>query len=80
MYIFATLMGARKSVYSSEVVTAFNLIDVVFHNCREVREAWAELLNAYMDERHNNPHGAALRDDKLKGVAVQDSKRTRNRL
>jgi hypothetical protein len=71
MYIFAVLMGARRAVYTPEVVTAFNLIDVIFHDCREVREAWAELYAAYADSRHNSEQGTALRDEKLKALLLR---------
>jgi len=42
--IFGTLMQERAAVYSEDGVKALNLIDVVFNDCREVREAWAELF------------------------------------
>ena len=37
-------MQERAAVYSEDGVKALNLIDVVFSDCREVREAWAELF------------------------------------
>ncbi len=48
-YIFTTLMQERAAVYSSESVRALNLIDVGFATSNKVREAWAELYNAYRD-------------------------------
>jgi hypothetical protein len=45
--VFSTLMQERAKPYSNEGVRAFNLIDVVFNESREVREAWAELFLAF---------------------------------
>lgn len=50
-YIFATLMQERAAVYSSDSVRAINLIDVVFSDSVKVREAWAELYNAFSDRQ-----------------------------
>lgn len=50
-YIFTTLMQERAAVYSSDAVRALNLIDVVFAASGKVREAWAELYNAYGDRQ-----------------------------
>jgi hypothetical protein len=43
LHVFASLMQERASIASVEGVRALNLIDVIFHDCRQVREAWAEL-------------------------------------
>jgi hypothetical protein len=45
--IFTILMQERGEVYSEGAVKAFNLIDVIFYDCREVREAWAELFQIF---------------------------------
>jgi hypothetical protein len=42
--IFGMLMQERAAIYTEDGVKALNLIDVVFHDNREVREAWAELF------------------------------------
>ena len=44
LHVFAKLMQERASLSSIEGVRALNLIDVIFHDSREVREAWAELF------------------------------------
>lgn len=44
--LFGTLMQERAFIASPEAVQALNSIDVVFNDAEEVREAWAELLNA----------------------------------
>lgn len=43
LHVFATLMQERAAIYSENAVRALNLIDVVFSDSREVREAWSEL-------------------------------------
>lgn len=45
--IFSTLMQERARIYSEESVRALNLIDVVFNESRDVREAWSELYLAF---------------------------------
>src|ERR1700687_3582640 len=44
LFVFATLMQERSAIYSEAGVRALNTIDVVFHDSRPVREAWAELF------------------------------------
>jgi len=45
--VFATLMQERAQIHSENDVRALNLIDVVFNESREVREAWSELFLAF---------------------------------
>src|SRR5450759_5219819 len=45
--VFATLMQERAQIHSENSVRALNLIDVVFNESREVREAWSELFLAF---------------------------------
>jgi hypothetical protein len=59
--IFATLMQERSAIYTEDGVRSLNLIDVVFHDSRAVREAWAELYLAL------NTPGTNF-DDKLRGL------------
>ena len=42
--VFAKLMQERAAIWSATGVGALNLVDIVFHDSREVREAWAELF------------------------------------
>lgn len=44
LHVFASLMQERSAIYSETGVRALNIIDVVFHDCHPVREAWAELF------------------------------------
>jgi hypothetical protein len=69
--VFATLMQERAQVYSDNGVRALNLIDVVFNECRDVREAWSELFLAFemkpliehvVDERLRKLLGAIAKD------------------
>ncbi|HXT09833.1 MAG TPA: DUF6680 family protein [Roseiarcus sp.] len=47
LHVFASLMQERSAIYSEAGVRALNIIDVVFHDSRPVREAWAELFLAF---------------------------------
>src|ERR1700676_3565206 len=42
--VFTTLMQERAQIHSESGVRALNVIDVVFNESREVREAWSELF------------------------------------
>jgi hypothetical protein len=69
--VFATLMQERARVNSDDGVRALNLIDVVFNESRDVREAWSELFLAFemqpliqhvVDERLRKLLGAIAKD------------------
>lgn len=71
LQVFSTLMQERAQIHSDEGVRALNLIDVVFNDAREVREAWAELFLAFymkplvqhvIDERLRKLLGAMAKD------------------
>jgi hypothetical protein len=47
MYVFSLLMQERAEIYSDNGVRALNLIDIVFNESREVRNAWSELYGAF---------------------------------
>jgi hypothetical protein len=47
LIVFAMLMQERAQIYSDNGVRALNLIDVVFNESRDVREAWSELFLAF---------------------------------
>jgi hypothetical protein len=57
LHVFATIMQERAFIASTDAVRALNLIDVVFREANDVREAWAELFLAY-DPTHNIPDHA----------------------
>ncbi|TLG75163.1 DUF6680 family protein [Methylocystis sp. B8] len=61
--IFTTLMQERSAVYTENAVRALNLIDVVFHDSKPVREAWAELYLAFNSQQV--AHGQGF-DEKLR--------------
>jgi hypothetical protein len=56
LWVFTTLMQERAAIYSPEAVRALNVIDVVFHECVEVREAWAELYLSLQADNHIPEH------------------------
>lgn len=69
--VFASLMQERAQIYSDSGVQALNLIDVVFNESRDVREAWSELFLAFqmnplvqhvIDERLRKLLGAIAKD------------------
>jgi hypothetical protein len=62
LHVFATLMQERAQIYSDNGVRALNLIDVVFNDSREVREAWAELFLAF----HMKPLVQHVIDERLR--------------
>jgi hypothetical protein len=57
LFVFSTIMQERAFIASTESVKALNLIDVVFRESTEVREAWAELFLSF-DLKHNVPEHA----------------------
>lgn len=71
LHVFATLMQERASIASLEGVRALNLIDVVFHDCREVREAWAELFLSYDSARKLPSH---IQEERLRKLLLEMAK------
>jgi hypothetical protein len=67
--ILAVLMAHRKSYWLNEPMNAFNLIDVVYNDCREVRSAWAELYLAFTNEIPEH-----VREERLRKVLGAMSK------
>ena len=62
LQIFTILMQERAAIYSEDGVKAFNLIDVAFNDCREVREAWSELFLIF----NTNPMPPHALDERLR--------------
>jgi hypothetical protein len=60
--VFTSLMQERAQISSENSVRALNLIDVVFNESRDVREAWSELLLAF----HMNPLVPHVIDERLR--------------
>jgi hypothetical protein len=69
--VLATLMQERAKIYSENGVRALNLIDVVFNESREVREAWSELFLAF-EMKPFLQHVADERLRKLLGAIAKD--------
>jgi hypothetical protein len=63
-------MQERAAIYSENGVGALNLIDVVFYDSREVREAWAELFLTFS----LNPIPAHLLDERLRKLLTAMAK------
>jgi hypothetical protein len=57
LWVFATIMQNRHFLGEVESVKALNLIDTVFHNVPQVRDAWAQLFAALNDPRNFPPTG-----------------------
>ncbi|MDR3460945.1 MAG: hypothetical protein P4L76_01365 [Beijerinckiaceae bacterium] len=70
-FIFANLMQDRSSIYSDNAVKSLNLIDVVFHDSRSVREAWAELFLTFSNQAIMQGQG---HDEKLRQLLVAMAK------
>jgi hypothetical protein len=71
LHVFGRLMQERAAIYSENGVGALNLIDVVFYDSREVREAWSELfLTFYLDPLP--PHVLDERLRKLLAAMAKD--------
>jgi hypothetical protein len=80
LHVFAMLMQERAAIYTENAVRALNLIDVVFYDAREVREAWSELYLTFS----LNPMPGHLLEERLrkllaamaKDIGVGDGLRT----
>lgn len=48
LQLFTTLMQLRGTLSSNEKANAFNIIEIVYHDNKNVIEKWNELLNAYI--------------------------------
>lgn len=72
LHVFATLMQERATLSSLDGVRALNLIDVIFHDCREVREAWAELHLSFDATKKIPPHAQEERVRRLLIAMAKD--------
>jgi len=66
--VFQTLMQWRMATFAERPVQALNVIDILFHDVKPVRDAWAELFTAYLDQRLNTNEGGRIRQDKLNAL------------
>ena len=62
--LFGTLVGLRHDQGSSDAIRALNLIDVVFVDEPEVRNAWSRYYAFLSDNNLDNPPGWAIRADR----------------
>lgn len=60
--IFTTIMQHRHNIPAAESVAALNLIDVVYVDSSQVRDAWSELYKAFNDQRLNTREGNSIRE------------------
>lgn len=66
--IFQTLMQWRMATFAERPVQALNVIDVLFHDVKSVRDAWQDLYAAYLDARLQTEEGGRIRQDKLNAL------------
>lgn len=62
MNLFSTLMSNRMYNWSQDMVLAYNMIDIVFYDDKEVLDRWHELYNLFCKTH-------ALSDEELKIVS-----------
>jgi hypothetical protein len=62
--IFLSLMQDRANLVTWDSTRALNLIDVVFSDCREVRDAWHQLHSAFETSRYSLPAGRENAEEK----------------
>ena len=71
LYGFSMLMQERAQIHSDSGVRALNLIDVVFSESPDVRDAWAELFAAF-HLKPLPPHVVSERLLRLLGAIAKD--------
>ncbi len=71
LFIFTTLMQERASLASRDSVRVLNLIDVVFNESREIREAWSELFITFDPARKIPDH---IQEDRLRALLQEMAK------
>jgi hypothetical protein len=72
LYVFTTLMQERAAIYSENAVRALNIIDIVFNDSREVREAWAAFFYAVEPQHNVPPHAQQEHIRQLLAAIAQD--------
>jgi hypothetical protein len=70
LHVFAMLMQERAAIYSENGVRALNLVDVVFNDSREVRDAWADLFRIFSV----NPLSPLVLEERLHKLLVAMAK------
>jgi hypothetical protein len=72
--VFGALMEQRAMYYSQDAVRAFNLIDIVFIDNRQVRDAWAELFASFDSPKAIPNHEVMRRYRALLSAMAKDIK------
>ncbi|MCA3312367.1 MAG: hypothetical protein ING24_13160 [Roseomonas sp.] len=70
--VFNSLMAHRAAFWVEESVRNLNLIDVVFHDSRAVRDAWADLFASFDKTKNFPEHVTNERFHKLLSVMASD--------
>jgi len=70
LQMLGLLLSARHTPYTAEAVKPLNMIDAVFGNDMEVREAWSRYYAALSDPRNNNLAGYAQWDEKKRELIL----------
>jgi hypothetical protein len=65
LWVFTVVMQERAQIWSRDAVRALNLIDVVFKDSKDVREAWAELYLAYNEKKQIPAH---VQEERLRAL------------
>lgn len=66
--VFGAIMESRGALTSHRAVGALNLIDIVFHDNKPVREAWAELYRSFDPSSLTPPHA---REEKIRRLILE---------
>ena len=67
LQVFAMLMQDRNSFATRDGVRSLNLIDVIYHDCPAVREAWSELFLTFDAARGIPSH---VQDERLRKLLL----------
>jgi hypothetical protein len=70
LHLLGVLLSLRHSPLTVDAVKPLNMIDVVFADDREVREAWSRYFAALSDSRNQNPAGWAQWEEKKRDLIL----------
>lgn len=71
MQTLGLLLSLRHQPFSPETFRALNLIDVIFVDNSNVREAWSKYYAALSDSNLQNPPGYAAREDRRRDLMIE---------
>jgi len=69
--IFGTLVATRHDPTQQDTLRSLNLIDVVFADDFNVREAWSAYYAVLSDGNLNNPIGWSIREEKRRALLLE---------